>query len=280
MYGLTPYGLEQCLKFGFTTSSVTRPTAWYVARHVGNPGDTGSLNEETTGGDSSYARLSVSFGASTWSSVLSMRTAASSSSVTFTPAAGAGTRTYYGLSVWDALTGGNCLFVINFGTYTVEASNVSPLTVNVGDLMCDMIRNPLAPTHGLTEYGMQLFLNWLLTTESVTRPTAWYASMHTADPGTAGSANELTTGVDANYVRKSLTFANPSSITGKGTECRNNSAVSWTPAGGSSYTTTHFGIFNALSSGTSLCNVAAKSPRSSSGTIALSENQISLLGVE
>ena len=37
-------------------------------------------------------------------------------------------------------------------------------------------------------YGGNLALDWLLSNASVTRPTAWYVSLHTADPGLTGAS--------------------------------------------------------------------------------------------
>lgn len=277
-FALTPYSLEEGLKFLFTALSVTRPTAWYVARHIGTTDDTGSTNEETTGNDADYTRLPVTFNISSWSSALQEQVCESSSSLTFTPASGAGTRTYYALSVWDASTGGNCLFVVNFENYTVDASNSNPLILPVGELIVSMYQE-VAST-GITSSGMQMILDWLFTIGSVTRPTEWHVSMHTADPGADGSANELTVGVDANYTRKSLTFGTPVSISGQQTECRNNSSVSWTPAVGTIYTIPYFGIFNASSTGTCLSMHGAESPKSAPSVILLNVNQLSVWGKE
>lgn len=59
----------------------------------------------------------------------------------------------------------------------------------------------------LTTVGKNLALNWMFTTSAVTRPVDWSMRLHTADPGAAGTANELSTGVDADYVPQQLTFA-------------------------------------------------------------------------
>ena len=52
-------------------------------------------------------------------------------------------------------------------------------------------------------------LNYYLTSSSVpARPTAWTVSLHTGDPGAAGTANEVT---DSAYARQNITF----SVTGQ-----------------------------------------------------------------
>ena len=79
-------------------------------------------------------------------------------------------------------------------------------------------------------YGGNLVLDWLLSNASVTRPTAWYVSLHTADPGLTG-ASEVTTGVDSDYVRKSVTFAAASAL-----QKPSDAAVTWTAnAGATTY---------------------------------------------
>lgn len=97
----------------------------------------------------------------------------------------------------------------------------------------------------LTNFGEDLLLDWMFTTDSVTRPTAWYVALHTGDPGEVGTTDELTTGTDADYVRKSVTFA--SAVSGQALSA---SAVSWTAAAGATtYVITHVSIRDALTSG-------------------------------
>ena len=97
----------------------------------------------------------------------------------------------------------------------------------------------------LSTTAANLMLQWFLTTDSVTRPTAWYISLHTGDPGTTG-ANEVTTGVDADYVRQAITFATPAAK-----QALSNAAVSWTAAAGTAgYTVTHIGLWSAATTGT------------------------------
>lgn len=96
----------------------------------------------------------------------------------------------------------------------------------------------------LSNYSENLVLNWAFTTGTVTRPTSWYVSLHTDDPGETG-ANETTTGTDADYVRKSTTFA-----AATGGSLDNAGAVTWTVATGSGgYTIRHVGVWDAATSG-------------------------------
>lgn len=116
-------------------------------------------------------------------------------------------------------------------------------------------------------YGGNLALDWLLSNASVTRPTAWYVSLHTADPGLTG-ASEVTTGVDSDYVRKSVTFAAASAL-----QKPSDAAVTWTAnAGATTYVVTHVGIWDAATTGNFLNYGALAVPETvvASGTFNLS----------
>lgn len=68
----------------------------------------------------------------------------------------------------------------------------------------------------MTNACEELVLTWLLTTTAVDRrPVDWELSLHTADPGEAGTANEVGTGVDADYARQPLTFDDPVANSGR-----------------------------------------------------------------
>lgn len=99
-----------------------------------------------------------------------------------------------------------------------------------------------------TNYAEDLLLDWAFTTDSVTRPTAWYVALHTADPGETGATAEVVVGTDADYVRKSVTFA--SAVSG---QSLSSGAVSWTAnAGASTYVVTHVSIWDASTAGNCL----------------------------
>lgn len=99
---------------------------------------------------------------------------------------------------------------------------------------------------GFTNHGEELALTWMFTTSSATRPTGWYASLHDGDPGETG-ANEVDTGQDADYVRKSVTFDDPVADSG---QVLSNIQASWTAASDATdYTITHIVIWDTLSGG-------------------------------
>lgn len=102
----------------------------------------------------------------------------------------------------------------------------------------------------LTNHGEDLLVTWMFTATAVTRPTTWFVALHTADPGEVGSADEVTTGTDADYVRKSITFANPVASSG---QVLSDASVSWTVNSGSAgYTVTHASIWDASTAGNCL----------------------------
>jgi hypothetical protein len=95
----------------------------------------------------------------------------------------------------------------------------------------------------LSNYAEKLLLDWLMTTGSATRPTAWYVALYTAAPSDLGGGTELS---GNGYSRGSVTFGAAVSPIGA---TSNTNAVSFTAAGGNWGTVTHVGIFDASTSG-------------------------------
>jgi hypothetical protein len=103
----------------------------------------------------------------------------------------------------------------------------------------------------MTNYTEQRFLKHFLGVSSTTMPST-YVSLHTADPGEAGTANEVSGG---SYARQSATFSWNS-----GSSRAENSAdivFSNMPA----VTVSHFAIFDASTSGNALFKGAFSAPR-------------------
>lgn len=77
-----------------------------------------------------------------------------------------------------------------------------------------------------------------------------YLSAHTGNPGATG-ANEVTSGVDANYARQAVTFVK--SLDGTVYRARNNASVVFpAAAAGSSYTVTYLCVWSASTGGNCL----------------------------
>jgi len=85
-------------------------------------------------------------------------------------------------------------------------------------------------------------LNYLFTTTSVTRPTAWYIALFTSNPDEDASGTEVSTSGTA-YARQSATF------TVSGNEATNSAAIEFPTATASYGTVTHIGVFDASTGG-------------------------------
>uniref|UniRef100_UPI004047D3DE phage tail fiber protein n=1 Tax=Shewanella sp. TaxID=50422 RepID=UPI004047D3DE len=99
-----------------------------------------------------------------------------------------------------------------------------------------------------SDYTENLTLKYLFTTESVTRPTAWYVGLFTAAPSDAGGGTEVSGNA---YVRKATgTMA----VSGTSpTNCTNSAAIEFAAASGGNWgTITHVAIFDASSGGNML----------------------------
>ena len=95
----------------------------------------------------------------------------------------------------------------------------------------------------LSDYAEKLLLDWMMTTGSATRPTAWYVGLFTAAPSDAGGGTEVS---GSGYARQSAAFAAASS---PGGTTSNTADISFTASGGNWGTITHIGIFDASTAG-------------------------------
>ena len=95
----------------------------------------------------------------------------------------------------------------------------------------------------LSDYAEKLLLDWMMTSGSATRPTAWYVALYTAAPSDSGGGTEVSTG---GYARQSVTF---DAATSPGGTTSNSADVSFTAVGGNYGTVTHMGIFDASTGG-------------------------------
>ena len=112
------------LNYVFTTTSVTRPTAWYLALFTSNPAEDASGTEVSTTG-TAYARQSATF-------TVSGNTASNSGAIEF-PTATANYGTVSHVGVYDASSGGNLIAYAALSTSKViETGDV--FRVPAGDL--------------------------------------------------------------------------------------------------------------------------------------------------
>jgi hypothetical protein len=92
-------------------------------------------------------------------------------------------------------------------------------------------------------------LQYLLTTDSVTRPTAWYIGLFTSDPTDTGAAGTEVSGFD--YARTAATF------TVSGDTATNSAAVEFPAASGGNWGTIGWiGIMDAASGGNMIIHSA------------------------
>lgn len=92
-------------------------------------------------------------------------------------------------------------------------------------------------------------LQYLLTTGSLTRPSAWYIALFTSDPTDTGSAGTEATGFG--YARTAVTF----SVSGD--TASNSAAVEFPAANGGNWgTISHIGVMDASTGGNMIIHSA------------------------
>ena len=108
-----------------------------------------------------------------------------------------------------------------------------------------------------TDFAENLLLNWMFTTGTAVRPTAWYIALHTADPTETGAVSEVLVAADSAYARKAVTFG-----ASTGGQSLSTLQVAHTPAvGATAYTVTHISVCDALTTGNVLMKGALLVPR-------------------
>ena len=96
---------------------------------------------------------------------------------------------------------------------------------------------------GLTNFGEDLVLDFLFTTATATRPTAWYISLYTVAPTETGGGTEVSGG---SYARRTASF----SVSGTApTTASNSAAVEFVEASASWGTIVAAGVMDALTGG-------------------------------
>lgn len=108
---------------------------------------------------------------------------------------------------------------------------------------------------GLSDWAEVQVINALLRDTSL-QVTDVYVALHTADPGDAGAANELT---DSGYARKIVTFDAPTS--GAGTTQNSGDVTFNAIADAGPFTVTHVGLRDAVTSGNLILTAALTSSK-------------------
>lgn len=113
------------MQYVFTSGSVTRPTAWYIALFTSDPTDTGSAGTEVSTG-TGYARTSVTFS-------VTGDTASNSAAVEFPAASGGNWGTISHIGVMTASSGGD--MIVHSALTTSKAINDGDVfRIPTGDL--------------------------------------------------------------------------------------------------------------------------------------------------
>jgi hypothetical protein len=97
-----------------------------------------------------------------------------------------------------------------------------------------------------TDYTEDLVLNYLFTTNAVTRPTAWYVGLFTGAPSDTGGGTEVSGNGYARKVTGTIT------VSGTATTAVNSSAIEFSVATGTWGTISHAAIFDAETGGNML----------------------------
>jgi len=119
MSSFSDYTENLVLTWLFTTSSATRPTAWYVGLFTGAPSDTGGGTEVSGNGYARVATGTMSVSGTT------PTTATNGSAIEFAAASGGNWGTITHAAIFDASSGGN---LIAWGALTTSR------TINNGDV--------------------------------------------------------------------------------------------------------------------------------------------------
>jgi hypothetical protein len=103
----------------------------------------------------------------------------------------------------------------------------------------------------ISDYFETEILEWAMTTNAVTRPTAWHVALFTAAPSDSGGGTEISTG---GYARQSATF------TVTGNQADNDAVIDFVSSGDWG-NITHVGIFDASTGGNLLWHGALSTAR-------------------
>lgn len=236
---LTQFAAKKLLDLTLGLANYPIPTT-HLALFTGDPGETGSLTNEVTGG--SYARVALSgkLGATTLGTGLLTNTSA----ITFAnPSAPWGMVSH--AAIMDAPTSGNALVYYPFSTALFVPSGGFPVTFSIGAFILSALFSD--PT-SLTQYTAKKWLDHITGVAAFTMPTTDYLGLFSSDPGATGSlVGEITTG---GYARQPITGVMDATVLATGT-AQNNSDITF-PNPTADYSVTHFGVLDASTSGNML----------------------------
>ena len=110
-----------------------------------------------------------------------------------------------------------------------------------------------------SQYLATEILEWMKNSAMPTQLSNVYISIHSGDPGTAGSGSDVTTSVTGSANRTACAASNLSGVSGAsggGFEVTNVASVQLTNGAAAGASISHFGIWDAASSGNFLASGA------------------------
>lgn len=110
-----------------------------------------------------------------------------------------------------------------------------------------------------SQYLADKILIWIKGTTFPTALSTVHISLHSGDPGTAGTANNVQATVTGSANRTGITtssFSTVASATGGGFQITNNTSVQITTNAAGIATVTHFGVWDAVTGGNFLASGA------------------------
>lgn len=208
------------LNWLLTAGTATRPTAWHVAAGTAS-GDTFTELASSNG----YARAAVTLSVTA--------NVATLGACSLGPATGGNWAEATHIAIYDASSGGNLLAIGLLATpRTVTSGNVLDITGAA---------NTITLAGNIADGYRTTAAKWLFTTDSVTRPTAWWLAL-----GTAATTAGITEEASAGYARESIAMGV------SGDAAQNSGLVVLGPAAADWDDVTHGAIMDASSSGAAI----------------------------
>lgn len=241
MGSLTQYARKALLDHTLGLAAFSMPTA-YAALFSASPSETGSLLNEISG--AGYDRVDLT--SLMTATVLGTGLCQNGSAVSFpSPSGDWGAVTY--LAIVDSATpgAGNVLMFMPLASALIRNSGDPAIEFVPGSIQ---VYGLFDDPSDLTKYLSKKWLDHLLGIAAFTEPSGLYLAMFDADPTSAGTlTDEIAVG---GYARQGLTASMAETVLATGIAA--SDADLQFPDPTASYSVTHYGIMDALTSGNML----------------------------
>lgn len=230
MTAMSDYLENELLDHVLGTGSYTAPTNVYVKLHTGAPGESAAANAATE-----TTRIEATFGAA------SGLTASNTNTITWSNVST--DETYTDISIWDASTAGNPLFIGTLNDTAVETGD--DFEIAIGDLDVTL-------SGAFTTFAANELLDHVLGVGSYTMPTGQFVKLHIGAPGVDATSNPAaeTTRIDAGAFAAAA-----------GGTTDNDAAITWTSVSNTE-TVSHISIWDASTAGNPLLQGALTTSKS------------------